>query len=245
MHTLKHVLRSLYSHARNPDPPRYPQSKIRLFIIVFYCVILFEATILITLLAVYPDNYLKHIFELFFSELGAPVTQFGAPNRLGAFIFSANMAGGVVGCAVFIPIIRNYFPIVQAGFYRKIRYFYLICIAMMAAGNIGVIVPYTVSWTLHVSGAFLCMIGMWIGWATFTLFNTHWLRFRTRVSLVVAVDIVICFVLLTEFLDIHQEFFQKPGQGLVFGLVVIWPYLHYRKGVRRGAFGIPPEEKGE
>ncbi len=179
------------------------------------------------LVAVYPDNFLAQAWKLFFSELGAPVTVFGSPNPVGALIFSGNMAGGAVGCAAFIPIIQILFPRAPGGFYRKLRVFYIVCVGMIAGGNVGVIFPYTTHWALHVISALVCMVGMWIGWTAFVLFNTTWLSFRWRLAIVSIVQVVIWFIIVSELAGWHQEFFQKPGQGLVFALVMCWPFLHY------------------
>jgi len=179
------------------------------------------------LIAVYPDDYLAHAAELFFSELGAPVTVFGSPNPVGALIFSANMAGGFIGCAAFVPIIQFLFPIVPRGFYRRLRYFYLACMGMISIGCFGVIFPYTTHWALHVISAMVCMVGMWIGWSAFVVFNTPWLSFAKRMAVVGVVQAIIWFVIASELAGWRQELFQKPGQGLVFALVIGWPYLHY------------------
>jgi hypothetical protein len=232
------LIAAVRTFAKAPDPPRYPLRKIRVFTVAFYCVAVFELAVAAVLIIVYPDNYLAHAWELFFSELGAPVTVFGSPNPVGALIFSGNMAGGVIGCAAFIPIIQTLFPIAPGGFYRKLRFFYLVCMGMIALGNVGVIFPYTTHWAVHVISALVCMVGMWIGWTGFVLFNTTWLPFAARAAIVGIVQATIWFVIVSELAGWRQEFFQKPGQGLVFALVICWPCLHYvhlaRAARRRG-----------
>jgi len=195
--------------------------------IAFSGVVLLEVAVAAVLIAVYPDDYIAHAWKLFFSELGAPVTVFGSPNPVGALIFSANMAGGVIGCAAFIPIIQFLYPAAPGGFYRKLRYFHLACMAMISIGCFGVIFPYTTHWAVHVISALVCMVGMWIGWTAFVLFNTTWLSFATRVAVVGVVQAITWFVIVSELAGWRQEFFQKPGQGLIFALVICWPYLHY------------------
>lgn len=218
---------TLLRFARNPAAPQYPLRRIRIFMAAFSGVVVLETAVAAVLIAVYPDDYLAHAAQLFFSELGAPVTVFGTPNPVGALVFSANMAGGFLGCAAFVPIIQFLFPVASGGFYRRLRYFYLACLGMISAGCFGVIFPYTTHWALHVISAMVCMVGMWIGWSAFVLFNTPWLSFAKRVAVVGAVQAIIWFVIASELAGWHQEFFQKPGQGLVFALVIGWPFLHY------------------
>jgi hypothetical protein len=223
------VFATLVARARNPDPPRYPLRRIRIFMAAFSGVVVLEMAVVAVLIAVYPDDYLAHAWRLFFSELGAPVTVFGSPNPVGALVFSANMAGGFLGCAAFIPIVQWLFPIAPGGFYRRLRYFYVACQAMISVGCFGVIFPYTTHWALHVVSAMVCMVGMWIGWSAFVLFNTPWLSFAKRVAVVGVVQAIVWFVIASELAGWHQELFQKPGQGLVFALVIGWPYLHYAR----------------
>lgn len=227
--SLRELTRTIYHIAQNPQPIQYSMKKIHFFIIWFYVVVLFEMVVVLTLIWIYPDDYIANMWDLFFSELGAPITFFGTPNRLGMWIFSSNMAGAVLGCAAYIPLIQLNFPIAKEGFYRCLRFFYLICLGMMSIGCVGVIFPYTTHWALHVIGAFICMIGMWWGWTAFLLFNSPYWKLKNRIIIILIVDIIIWFVIFSELLDWYQEFFQKPGQGLVFGLIVIWPFLHYRQ----------------
>ena len=236
------MVRTLTENATEPTPPAYPIRRVRLFVIVFYGVVVFQAVIIAVLISIYPDDYLRHVWDLFYSELGAPVSAFDTPNRIGALVFSWNMIGAAIGCAIFIPVVQRLFPTAAHGFYRRLRSLYLACIGMVSFGSIGVAFPYTDYWGLHVIGAFVCMTGLWIGWTLFVLFNSPWWSLRSRLAMVAAVGVILLFVIISELSGWHQEFFQKPGQGLVFGLVCLWPglsYVHLRKRKTRSGVKRP------
>ena len=221
---LKEFLKSGFSYFKEPNPPKYPTSAYRKFLTVFYSVCGFEMIVFIILWIIYPDRF--HFFQYFFSEFGAPVTKIGSSNIVGMVIFSVNMILGCIGTLSFIPLIAKLFPQPEDQFYRTLRYAYYSCNIVLSIGLIFVALPYTTHWIPHVVGGFACIFAMWGAWCLFILFNTRW-RLYIRLFVLIVLNLFCVFIFFSLMFHWHMEFFQKPGQGLVFFVVIIWPLVEY------------------
>jgi hypothetical protein len=221
---LKEFFKSGFSYFKEPNPPKYPTSAYSKFLTVFYGVCGFEMIVFIILWIVYPDRF--YFFQYFFSEFGAPITKIGSSNIVGMVIFSVNMILGSIGTLSFIPLIAKLFPQPKDQFYRTLRYAYYACIIVLSIGLIFVALPYTTHWIPHVLGGFACIFAMWGAWCIFILFNTKW-SLSIRLTVLIILNLFCAFIFISLMLQWNMELLQKPGQGLVTLIVVIWPYIHY------------------
>jgi len=220
-----------FQNFKNPTPPEFSFKNIEKFLYIFYGVCMFEIFVFICLWILYPNKFL--FFQYFFSELGAPITKLGIPNNPGMILFSVNMGIGALGTLSFIPLIAKLFPHPKNSFYSTVRYINYCCIVLLSIGNIFVALPYTTYWIPHVLGGFLCIFSLWGIWCMFILFNTKWSLLQ-RVCILVILNLFCAFVFFSILLKWHMELLQKPGQGLVSAIVIIWPLVYYSQIKKNG-----------
>ncbi len=212
---------------KDPKPPQYSLKLWKFIIRVFYSVCFFEMVVIVALIIIYPDDFIGNIFTLFISELGAPVTKFGTKNTVGAILFSANMGLATLGGIYTVISIHKMFPKPESKFYQKLRILYYSLILIASIGCIGVILPYTTFWVIHVTGAIICMASMGLGLSVYIYFNVPWIKTRPKLIIQSILFIIIFIPAIPIFMGISQELLQKPVQGMIFTLVMIFPYIHF------------------
>jgi hypothetical protein len=133
--------------------------------------------------------------------------------------------GGIWTCIA----IHKKFPKPRSRFYQKLRILYYALILIASFGCIGIIFPYTIYWEIHVIGAVICLGSMALGLSIYVYFNVTWMRFSLKIIVQAIIFMVILIPSIPIFLGISQELLQKPVQGMIFLLVIVFPYLHYRQ----------------
>jgi hypothetical protein len=223
-------LRKGFIYLKHPNPPTFSGKSLGKLLIVFYSVCSFEILVFLLLLLIYPDNFF--FFQYFFSELGAPITIEGSQNTVGMVIFSLNMILGAIGTLSFILLIAKLFPHPQDSFYRILRYIYYCCIVLLSIGMVFVALPYTTHWIPHVLGGFTCVFAMWSAWCIFILFNTKW-KLAIKLAVLIILNLFCAFIFISLLLGWYMEILQKPGQGLITLMVVIWPFIYYLQTIKK------------